>query len=205
MKKDNLKYKILALLAAITIIFLSAAIFIYSKENPPKWQEELAKALMGLAMTAIIGGFIKFLFDQYKEKEEQIKKDKDAEDEKKLRKKEFSLEMLNHLRKAFDAVDGARLLIEAHKSAKTYGEKMRENIIPVIVSLYDIKRSLVDSVDMIEDADKLKSLRINIHYMIAYLQALADEYKETYPDISNWQYTKKNGKEKPGIILFNNT
>ncbi len=91
MKKDNLKYKILALLAAITIIFLSAAIFIYSKENPPKWQEELAKALMGLAMTAIIGGFIKFLFDQYKEKEEQIKKDKDAKDEKKLRKKEFSL------------------------------------------------------------------------------------------------------------------
>ena len=196
MKKNNLKYKILAILVATAIIFLSIAVIIYSNKELLKWQEELAKALMGLAMTAIIGGFIKFLFDLYKEEEEQINKDKEAEDEKKLRKKEFSLDLLNHLRKAFDAVDGARLLIEAHKSAKTYGEKMRENIIPVIVSLYDIKRSLVDSVEMIEDAKRLKSLRINIHYMIAYLQALADEYKEKYPVLSNLQYYEEEWKRK---------
>lgn len=202
MKKDNLKYKILAILVAIAVIFLSIAIFIYSKEKPIKWQEELAKALMGLAMTAIIGGFIKFLFDLYNEKEEQIKKNKEAKDEKKRSQKQFSDDLLNHLRKAFDAVDGARLLIEAHKSAKTYGEKMKENIIPVIVSLYDIKRSLVDSVDMI-DADKLKSLRINIHYMIAYLQALADEYKENYPAISNWQFYEEEWKKKTREYFIN--
>jgi hypothetical protein len=206
MKKNNSSNRVLVKLALISLALMSVAIALYSQEEVSKWQEELAKALMGLAITAVAGGFIKFLFDRYQETEEDKRKKreeaeedkrkaKEIESERKEKQKQFREELLNHLRKTFDEVDGARLLIEAHKSAKTYSEKMKENIIPVIVSLYDIKRSLVDSVDMIDEIN-LKSLRINIHYMIAYLQALADEYRDNYPAISNWQYYEEEWKKK---------
>jgi hypothetical protein len=164
----------------ITLFMIGGGIFIaayllYTKDENAKWQPEFAKALAGLGMSAIIGGFIKLAFD---ENQKRSLKEKS--------RNEFSEELLNRLRKIFDAVDGARLLIVAHKSAKTYGDTMRENIIPSIVQLYDIKRSLKDSKGMMA-GDKILRLRIYCHYMIAYMQAMADEFKIEYPDISNTQ------------------
>jgi hypothetical protein len=206
MEKLKSKNKILLFLTVIALILISVSVFLYSKEQPLLWQTELAKAMMGLAMTAIIGGFIKFLFDQNqkreeeikenKEKEEEIKaKQKEKEDETKRKQNEFRNETLNRLRKIFDDVDGARLLIEAHKSAKTYGDKMRDAIIPSVVALYDIKRSLADSINMM-DSEKIRQLRLNMHYMIAYLQALANEYKNEYCEISNIQFYEEEWKKQ---------
>ena len=91
-------------------------------------------------MTAIISGFIKYFFDQYQLKQADMREQLVKEEAEKTKQKEFRQETLNHLRKIFDLVDTARLLIEAHKSEKTYCEQMRLALIPSIVSLYDIKR-----------------------------------------------------------------
>ncbi|WP_273566084.1 hypothetical protein [Maribacter halichondriae] len=113
--------------------------------------------------------------------------------------KKFKAELLYRLQKIYDSVDGARLLIEAHKSAKTYSERIRLNIIPSITALFDIKRNLVGSEDMMKGKEeKLKQLRLYIHYLIAYLQVLADEYKTDYPAISNRQFLHERLKERAG-------
>ena len=172
------------LIAFLGIIFLSGSIALYSYEGSAKWVPELAKAMMGLLFTVIFGGIIKLIFDKYQE-------DKKEEE----RSKEFKVGILNQLRKVFDNVDGARLLIEAHKSAKTYSEEMQQNIIPSVVTLLDIKRSLLDSGTMMKEC-KLLQLRVDIHYMMAYLKALANEYKDEYPSISNKQFHHEKLKEK---------
>jgi hypothetical protein len=107
--------------------------------------------------------------------------------EKKARVNDLKSELLHRLRDVFEKVDGARQLIEAHRSAKTYSEQIRNNIFPSISVLFDIKRSVADAKDTleIEDVDKF---RVGIHFMAAYLQALANEYKKKYPDISNMQF-----------------
>lgn len=183
--KNHLKnYLLLYILFLLGIVFLAGSILLYSIEDTPKWVPELAKSMMGFSFTAIIGGLMKLLFDEYQKIRQYDEKTR-----------EFKLNLLNQLRKVFDNVDSARLVMEAHKSAKTYSEKMQLNIIPSIVTLFDIKRSLVDSKEML-DKEKLLQLRINIHYMIAYLQALANEYRDMCPAISNQQFLHEKLKEK---------
>ena len=170
-------------LITIGVAFFSASIFLF-QIDATNWKTEVAKSLMGLAMTAIIGGFIKLIFDENLKRETKEKS-----------KKEFKVQLLNQVRRVFDAVGGARLLIEAHESAKTYGEQMREKIISSIPALYDVKRSLLDSRNVFGD-EQLKRLRLSLHYMIAYLKALSEEYAENYLQISNIQYFQEALREK---------
>jgi len=182
--KEWIKNNLLIFLLVLGIVFLFGSISLYGYEGSAKWIPELAKAMMGLSFTVIFGGIVKLIFDKYQE---------DKKREEKI--KEFKAGTLNQLRKVFDSIDSARLLIEAHKSAKIYGDKMRDDIFPSIVPLYDIKRSLADSVNMM-DKENIKQLRLNMHYMVAYLQALANEYKDEYLKISNMQFYEEEWKKQ---------
>lgn len=185
MKYPFNKHLLLIILFIVGIALLIASIYLFELDaTSQKWLPELARALMGLSFGVIFGGIIKLIFDEYQERKKQDEKIKD-----------FKQSVLNQLRKVFDSVDTSRLLMEAHKSAKTYSERMQQDIIPSIVTLFDIKRSLVDSKDII-DKEALQQLRINIHYMIAYIQALANEYKNEYPTLSNKQFLYEKLKEK---------
>jgi hypothetical protein len=175
---------ILIVLFTLGILIPLIAIYLYQHDGSVNWKIEVAKSLMALAMSAIIGAFIKLAFDEKSKRDLQQKK-----------VMEFRGELLNRLRSVFDKVDSSRLLIEAHKSARTYGEQIRANIIPSISSLYDIKRSLVDAKKM-ADKNSLAYLRISLHYMIAYLKVLSEEYKHDYLEISNLQYFQEAAKEK---------
>jgi hypothetical protein len=186
-----IKTNLLIVLVVLGIILLvgSIALFNQQTERSAKWIPELAKGMMGLSFTVIFGGIIKLIFDKYQEDKKQEEKSK-----------EFKAGILNQLRKVFDNVDGARLLIEAHKSAKTYSEEMQQSIIPSVVTLLDIKRSLVDSDTLMEEG-KLLQLRLDIHYMMAYLKALANEYKDKYPSISYKQFLHEKLKERAREIF----
>jgi hypothetical protein len=168
---------------AITLVMVSA--IIYLLPNSFGWWKEFSKSMMGLGTTVIIGGLIKLLVDEYAKNKEKLTK-----------KREFQNELLNRLRKVFDDVDVARLLISAQRSAKTYGELIRNSIIPASVTLYDIKRSLVDSLEDQIEQNKRDELRVNIHYMLAYLRVLIAVYKKSYLQISNLQLLHEAFKEK---------
>ena len=191
---------LLLILFVLGVVILVISIGLYIIETPDKWIPELAKALMGLSFTVIFGGIIKLIFDKYQEEKKKEEKKKDEDKIKRDKIAAFKSMNVQALRKVFDQVDSARLLIEAHQSAKTYGEKMQQNIYPSIVTLFDIKRGLVDSKDMLEP-NNLLQLRVNIHYMIAYLQALANEYKKHYSTISHKQFLHEELKETQGVIF----
>ena len=55
--------------------------------------------------------------------------------------REFRLDLISRLRQIHDRVKIAALLIEAHESAKTYGEQMRE-LISVRVAVLDLHRAI---------------------------------------------------------------
>ena len=131
---------------------------------------------MDLGAGVIIGGLVKFLLEDFRERKENRSKIK-----------EYKVELLNGLRKVFDEVELSRTLIESHKSARAYSEGMKNGVMKGNVSLLDIKRSLVDSDGLLEKESILK-LRVSIHFMIAYLTALTDEYTESYLILSNKQY-----------------
>ncbi|QCX00974.1 hypothetical protein FGM00_12945 [Aggregatimonas sangjinii] len=173
-------------LVILGLLLLTIAVGLFAVEEAPRWVSELGKALMTISASSIFGGIIKLVFEIYQD-----------EKSAKEREQNFKKELLDQLRNVFDRVDNARLLIEAHKSARTYGERMRFDIIPCITTLYDIKRSLVDTYAMAEmSKEKLGELRLNIHYMIAYLKALTNEYTIHYPTISHQQFLHEELKKR---------
>ena len=64
--------------------------------------------------------------------------------------------------------------------------ELKERLCLLSSRLFDIKRSLIDSEDMI-NKEKLKHLRVSIHYLIAYLTTLIHEYQKEYSNISHKQ------------------
>jgi hypothetical protein len=174
---------IIVLIAAILLI-ISALLHRFSE--PSSWGIELSKSLLGLGITAIIGGIlVKILIEDY-----QKRKDRS------IKKAEFLNELLNRLRKVFDQVDLSRILIKAHRSAKTYGEVMRDRIMPAAVELYDIKRTLKDNKGSHISTTQQDNLRVGIHYMLAYLKMLIAVYEADYPALSNLQYLHEKMKER---------
>ncbi|MDF2188099.1 hypothetical protein [Paraflavitalea sp. CAU 1676] len=178
------KFVILLLLIAIAGGFVALSWVLINHKKSTDWHKEVGEGVLTLGMSVIIGGLVKFFVDSYQE-----------EGRKYTRRKEFRRDLLTRLRGTFDAVDASRLLIKAHRSAKTYGERVRENILPSITTLYDIKRSLVDSQNSV-DHHMLAKLRVSLHYMIAYLTALGNEYEEQYRDISNSQFFQEAVQQK---------
>ena len=61
---------------------------------------------------------------------------------KESEKLNFYRNILSDFKSVYDRVEKARLLIEAHRTAITYGEQMRE-LIGGVVTLHNIKRALI--------------------------------------------------------------
>lgn len=164
---------------AVVTVFAATCIHVHyhSLNQPiPKFHEEIAKLLYNIGVTVIIGGLLKIIIDDY----QKAKEDQD-------KKKDFSNELIHRLRNVFDQVELSKTLIVSHKSAKTYGERIREAIMPAYVSLFEIKRSLVDS-DKLFKPENILNIRVSIHYMLAYLYCLIDEYQSKYSSLSNKQF-----------------
>lgn len=150
---------------------------------------KLADHLMNFSSVVLVGGIIKLLVDDY-----QIGKERNE------KRREFTHELLVRLRDINDQVELSRILIESHKSAKTYGEQIRENIIPSNIVLLDLRRSL-DDADLLISAEKIPYLRISIHYMMAYLRVLILEYQERYLPLSNKQTYQEGIKDRLKIAF----
>jgi hypothetical protein len=92
--------------------------------------------------------------------------------------------LVAQLRRVHDEVKAAALLIEAHQSARTYGEQMRR-LIEVRVRLLDARRTVVaETKSFGKDANHVVTL---IETGADYLSALTDEYKKQYLRVSRIQ------------------
>lgn len=168
------KHRILIILIVIAIALIGSAIAIRPYTDH-ELSEEISKVLMTLGATVIVGGLLRFLLEDFKN--EMAKEEK---------QKELTKELVDMLRQVYDAVELSRILIESHKTAKTYGERIRIRIIPAKISLYHVKRGIYDREDFIS-LERGQKIRLSVHFMIAYLHSLIEEYQTEYFKLSNLQ------------------
>lgn len=163
------------LLIGVAILLLWISKGYYDIDKPTGFQTAFAKFLSGLSSTIFIAGGLKFFVDLYQ-----------GNREKRAENKAFRNELLNDLRSVVDQVELSKVLIRSHQSAKTYGDCMRERVMPANIKLWEIKRSLVNQNDPFL-SEVIIDIRAHIHSMIAYLSTLIEEFEKEYPSLSNLQ------------------
>lgn len=136
---------------------------------------ELSKMLAGGAISlffgCLLGGVVTLLISDF--------------DRRRLQRAaqiDFTSNVLADLKSVYDRVDRGRTLIRAHRSAKTYGEEMR-NFIEARVKLLNVERALKFD----ERGVPLTAIRADVTSMAEYLKALIDEYEQKYKEISRSQ------------------
>lgn len=131
-----------------------------------------------LAFAGVLGGFlgaqIKMLFDTYSAEQAEADAKREAARQKQSADQVFFRNILDDLKSVYDIVEHARLLIAAHKSAKTYGEQMRRLPDSVVV-LHNIRRALRPGYSDVE-AD----IRPQIDCCIGFLKDLMAEFRAHY-------------------------
>lgn len=175
----------------ISSIFLLLLIFIsglilwglmlfltWDVQNPNSLMIDLGKTGASLSLISVIGGLVQFIL-------------KNRETEKQ-REKEiliFYKAILSDFKSVYDMVEKARLLIEAHRTAKTYGEQLR-GLIDGVVILHNVKRGLNPGFPDLEMA-----LKPYINSMNQFIKGLLSEYRDNYKRISILQEIDELKKE----------
>lgn len=196
MRLMNQYKKYIIILIGVALFFIISSLIIYAVWTPKanSVTSVLAKFLMTIGETIIgasligggIGGVVNFVFEEFKKEEEERKERlKDAQ-ENREKQKIFRKEMQSKLQIAHDHVELARVLIKSHKSGKTYGEQIRDYIMPSLIALKDVKRGLSD-VEEKRLRKNLDCLQVSLTYMIAYLSVLLAEFEMNYLKLSNLQ------------------
>lgn len=141
----------------------------------------LGNAGLTLAVGGVMGGYIKRMFDRIEEG--RAASQKAIARQEKLRAEEVSFHqgVLSDFKRVYDIVEHARLLIDAHKSAKTYGEQVRA-LPDAIIILHNIKRALEHDKSPIRD-----EVRETAQVLIRFLKQITSEFQEHYLMVSRLQ------------------
>ncbi len=142
-------------------------ILTWNQDKPNGLLIDMGKTGASLALVTVIGGIVQLIL-----------KERDAAKQKEAERLTFYRNVLSDFKNVYDKIEKARLLIQAHRTAKTYGEQMRE-LIDGVVILHNIKRALNP-----EFPDLLDYLEPRINKMSAFIKNLLAEYQENYKRIS---------------------
>lgn len=141
-------------------------------------EPELRKVIYAGAATLLFGGFLggmlKLLFD-------------DVVAAKRVRDDAagFVTNVLADLKSVYDRVARAKIVIPAHKSAKTYGIEMRD-LIEARVQLRNVTRALERRADGVDEATRIEVTR-RVRQMEKYLETLTMEFRDNYKQLSDKQ------------------
>jgi hypothetical protein len=159
------------LVAALIVALGAGGGFGVAASSEQKLREILQTASTALIFGALLGGVVKLLLDQ-------VERGRERRDEQ-LR---FITALLADLKSVYDRVERARILVKAHRSAKTYGNEMRD-LIESAVQLRNVKRAL----DVTSGLAQLKDVFRCIQRMEKYLNDLIEEFTTFYKRIADKQ------------------
>lgn len=142
----------------------------------------LGTAGLTVSVGGVAGGFIKGIFDRIEAEREAQKARVDAARIKREDNIAFMRSVLDDIKKVHDIVEHARLLIDAHKSAKTYGEQVR-SLPDAIIILHNVKRAL----ELEKDIALGPKLNEDIQAMIEFLKMITGEFQTRYITVSRLQ------------------
>jgi hypothetical protein len=144
-------------------------------KGEPELHKQLISASLTLLFGACFGGIVKMLLDQAVA--EKRRRDDAAA---------FVANVLADLKKVYDHVERARLLIPAHQSAKTYGDEMREDVTAGVVQLRNVIRALQGRVAGVP-VGLQECVRPEVEKMKRYLLELMDEFSDEYKHLPHYQ------------------
>jgi cell division septum initiation protein DivIVA len=158
-------------ISSIVLVAVAAgAALVIASQQAGKLRESLQSAAIGLVFVALIGGVVKMLLDDYQRARE-----------KRVEEARFVTAMLADLKSVYDRVERARIVISAHRSARTYGAEMRD-LIGACVQLRNVDRALLGS-----EVKRQKEISAAVSAMEQYLTGLTNEFSSEYKEISDLQ------------------
>ncbi len=170
-RKTSMPLALLVVLAFVLGMGLWAGVYRHAdSDEAEKLLLSLGNAGLTLAVGGVLGGILKLIFDRLA----QHQADHDAT-------QVFYRNILDDVKAIHDEVERSRLLIEAHQSAKTYGEQMRK-VPEALIRLRNIERALKPGFPKL--AQELKE---PVRGLSVFLTALLDEYRTEYIGISRQQ------------------
>jgi hypothetical protein len=152
---------------------------------------EITKMCLTLAVAFISGAVVSFLIGEYgrmveerhREEDESSERQKKEEDELNQQQKADASErrrLVSELRQVHHDVTAAKLRINAHKTVKSYGEEIRQVIIPMIAELGGVIMDVNRQSGHLFQAHEAKAIADQLGIAHSYLQALTDEYEKEY-------------------------
>lgn len=172
---------------AIAIAFgisLIGLLFAFQADAKSELHKQLMSASLALLFGACFGGIVKMLLDQAVA--EKRRRDDAAA---------FVANVLTDLKKVYDHVERARLLIPAHQSAKTYGDEMREDVTAGVVQLRNVIRALQGRVAGVP-VGLQERVRPPVEMMKDYLIELTGEFRAEYKQLADLQRFHESRAEK---------
>jgi hypothetical protein len=142
----------------------------YGDDNPNDLLIHLGETGATLAFVTVLGGLVRAAFMQ-----------RDKTRQKQDAKHAFYRSLLADLKSVYDRVESCRLLVEAHQSAKTYGEQVRA-LVGGVVTLHNIKRALDPGFPKLKE-----ELAEPIDNMTGFIKELLKEFRDQYREISRLQ------------------
>ena len=146
----------------------------YSYTADAAVRNDLVKVVGAAGATLAFGGVVGGLLTQVFKWWDERRKDQAAE-------QAFYRAMLDDLKAVYDLVERSRLLIEAHKSAKTYGEQMR-TLPDADIKLHNIRRALRPGFPELQ-----QDIEAPLRECSSFIQTLTGEFRREYKRISNLQ------------------
>ncbi|WP_415405070.1 hypothetical protein [Tateyamaria sp. SN3-11] len=158
--------------AFVVGIALWAAVYRHTNggEDGPRLLVAVGSAGLALAFGGILGGIVKKLFDAWDDRKTAIEA-----------QNAYYAQLLEDFKTVYNTVERSRFLITAHKSAKTYGERMR-TLPDAVILLHNVKRATQQGFP-----DLYKGLEGPIFFCNRFLKGLIEEYRDHYLEVSRLQ------------------
>jgi hypothetical protein len=182
MSSSRVLFVIFALIALAVGLF----VFIFASGDVAlrtELSKEAAKTLLQLVLIGVGGTYAKFLLDQYvTERQRQIEQ---LERDNTLReaRRKARIEALNALTTSYWQIKKAFHIISAHRSAKSYGEQMRQ-IIDYRLELQRLNNEIAANMYVLDDKEAITG---NLTEMDGCLEEVLQEWKDVYLQLSQLQ------------------
>jgi hypothetical protein len=166
----------------LTGFFVLAAIVLAPDKGAQGFQRdaELMKFCLTLAVAFASGAIVSFLVGEFGRAADDRRKKADDLRQQKSDDASERRRLVGELRDVHHAVTTAKLRIRAHRTVRTYGDEIREVVIPKVSQLggviSDVKRHKGELIQRADADSILEQLGI----IMRYLRALTREYEKCY-------------------------
>lgn len=196
MKSDRKLIIWFVIIVIIMLILLLTIIILIDENLRAEIFKEIAKLLAQLITIGIVGAYAKYLFDKYRddrqhqreifESKQREEKQNKAEEQRYFETKhKVQLEALNSLTTSYWEIKKAFHIISAHRSAKSYGEQIR-NIIDYRLKLQRLHNEIKAGLYYFKSKD-VDDISKNLSTMDSRLSEVVDEWKSEYLRLSQLQ------------------